>query len=276
MSLSNKIDFMCIIVADHCNPNGDPLNANRPRTNYDGYGEMTPECIKRKIRNRLQDMGENIFVQTEDKRKDDCKSLNERAIENLGKCTDVKTYTEDACKLWYDVRAFGQIFAYKEGKVRGEGVSIQIRGPVSITYAKTIERIDILDVGGTKSTNTVTKEDGKRDSTTFFVKDVIDHGVYVFSGSIYPQLAEKTGFTDEDAEKIKQALMTLFENDASSSRPSGSMAVGTLIWWKHPGKQSTCQPQKLFRSVKITPCEEYPFYTLDFENDYNAEIYDML
>ena len=70
--------------------------------------------------------------------------------------------------------------------------------------------------------------------------------------------------------------MTLFENDASSSRPSGSMAVGNLIWWKHPGKQSICQPQKLFRSVKITPCEEYPFYTLDFENDYNAEIYDML
>ena len=78
------------------------------------------------------------------------------------------------------------------------------------------------------------------------------------------------------AEKIKQALMTLFENDASSSRPSGSMSVGTLIWWKHPGKQSICQPKKLFRSVKITPCEEYPFYTLDFENDYNAEIYDML
>lgn len=274
--LSNKIDFMCIIVADHCNPNGDPLNANHPRTNYDGYGEMTPECIKRKIRNRLQDMGENIFVQMDGRREDDYRSLSDRAIGYLGKCTDVKSYTDEACKLWYDVRAFGQIFAYKDGKNKGEGVSVSIRGPASITYAKTIERIDIINMGGTKSTNTVTKEDGKRDSTTFFVKDVIDHGVYVFYGSIHPKMAEKTGFSDDDAEKLKQALLSLFENDASAARPSGSMAVGHLIWWKHPGKQSICQPQKLFRSVKITPCEKYPFYKLDFENDYNAEIYDML
>ena len=81
-SLQNKIDFTAIITAANANPNGDPLNGNRPRENYDGFGEMSDVCIKRKIRNRLQDMGEKIFVQSDDRCDDGCKSLKDRADSN--------------------------------------------------------------------------------------------------------------------------------------------------------------------------------------------------
>ncbi len=78
-TLQNKIDFEAIIGVNNANPNGDPLNGNMPRTTYDGYGEMSDVCIKRKIRNRLLDMGEKIFVQSDDKKIDDFQSLRERA-----------------------------------------------------------------------------------------------------------------------------------------------------------------------------------------------------
>lgn len=77
--LKGKIDFTAFIAANNANPNGDPLNGNRPRTDLDGYGEMSDVCIKRKIRNRLQDMGQKVFVQSDDRSDDGCKSLKDRA-----------------------------------------------------------------------------------------------------------------------------------------------------------------------------------------------------
>ena len=79
---TNKIDFEVLVMVRNANPNGDPLNGNRPRETYDGYGEISDVCIKRKIRNRLQDMGENIFVQSEDRSLDECRSLADRAKKN--------------------------------------------------------------------------------------------------------------------------------------------------------------------------------------------------
>jgi CRISPR-associated protein Csd2 len=92
-NFSNKIDFMVIITAKNANPNGDPLNGNRPRENYEGFGEISDVCIKRKIRNRLQDMGEEIFVQSDDRCTDGYKSLSERAkkYEPLEKALKEKT-----------------------------------------------------------------------------------------------------------------------------------------------------------------------------------------
>lgn len=105
MCLEHKIDFAVLVTVTNANPNGDPLNGNRPRENYDGYGEISDVCIKRKIRNRLQDMGEKIFVQSDDRKKDEYKSLRDRADHhevlkalNKGKKTDRKAYREAACK----------------------------------------------------------------------------------------------------------------------------------------------------------------------------------
>src|SRR5271157_2257130 len=116
-TLKNKIDFAVIVYVNNANPNGDPLNGNRPRVNYEGYGELSDVCIKRKIRNRLMDSGQYIFVQSDDNRVDDFRSLRSRA-EGMLKNVDMKDdkkYREAACRQWIDVRTFGQVFAYKGG-----------------------------------------------------------------------------------------------------------------------------------------------------------------
>ena len=87
-TLKNKIDFVVLVTADKANVNGDPLDGNRPRTDYDGYGEISDVCIKRKIRNRMQDLGNKIFVQSDDRCDDGCGSLSERAAANLKNIKD--------------------------------------------------------------------------------------------------------------------------------------------------------------------------------------------
>ena len=250
--LQNKIDFTLLITAKNANPNGDPLNGNRPRENYDGLGEISDVCIKRKIRNRLQDMGEKIFVQSDDRCDDGCDSLRSRADGNeamkaisKGKNTDRDEYAKTACAEWFDVRSFGQVFAFK-----GDSVSVGIRGPVSIQQAVSVSPVDIVSMQITKSVNSEGGKEGKA-SDTMGMKHRVEFGLYVINGSINCQLAEKTGFSDDDAEKIKQALLTLFENDTSSARPDGSMEVCRLYWWKHEGKTPKYSSAKVHRQVEV-------------------------
>ncbi|WP_106768727.1 type I-C CRISPR-associated protein Cas7/Csd2 [Paenibacillus faecalis] len=260
-SLDHKIDFAVILSVRSANPNGDPLNGNRPRQNYDGYGEISDVAIKRKIRNRLQDMGEAIFVQSNDRKNDEYNSLRERAEGHaeLGKMMKAKSVSGDefarmACQEWMDVRSFGQVFAFK-GSGSG-GVSVGVRGPVSIHTARSVDPIDISSMQITKSVNS---EPGKdRGSDTMGMKHRVDFGLYVFYGSINTQLAEKTGFTNEDAEKIKQALCTLFENDLSSARPDGSMEVHKVYWWEHNSKLGQYSSAKVHRSLSVTSKTDEP------------------
>lgn len=255
--LQNKIDFTLLISVTHANPNGDPLAGNRPRESWDGYGEISDVCIKRKIRNRLQDMGERIFVQSADRCDDGCISLKARAEANTaltavakGKNTNSSEYAEIACKEWIDVRSFGQLFAFKGGSKESSGVSVGIKGPVTINTGVSIDPINNLSMQITKSVNGAETKDGKA-SDTMGMKHYVDFGVYVVHGSINCQLAEKTGFTEEDAAKIKQALLTLFENDESSARPAGSMEVCGLYWWAHSGKTSKWTPAQVHRAVTV-------------------------
>lgn len=219
--LNNKIDFAVVFSVSHANPNGDPINGNRPRETFDGFGEVSDVCLKRKIRNRVQDMGECIFVQSDERCEDGFKSLSERAggTEELKNVKDKEKYAKEACKKWFDVRSFGQVFAFKT-KEKSGGVSVGVRGPVSIQSAYSVNPIDIEDLQITKSVNSEPGE--KKSSDTMGMKYKVNFGLYVAKGSINCQLAEKTGFTEEDAEKIKEALISLFENDASSARPDGS------------------------------------------------------
>lgn len=248
-TLSNKIDFAVIMTVRKANPNGDPLNGNRPREDFDGYGEISDVCIKRKIRNRLQDMGENVFVQSSDRCDDGAKSLHDRAIskeaiKTAAKEKNAEKYATAACETWIDVRTFGQVFAFK-----GDTVSIGVRGPVSVRTAESVTPIDISTMQITKSVNGETKE--TKASDTMGSKNRVEFGLYVCYGSINPQLAKKTGFSDEDAEKIKTALTTLFENDTSSARPDGSMEVRNVYWWKHNCKSGQYSSAKVHRSLKI-------------------------
>lgn len=268
-SLKNKIDFAVIVSVNNANPNGDPLNGNRPRVNYDGNGELSDVCIKRKIRNRLMETGHAIFVQSDDNRVDDYRSLRSRA-EGVLKVDmkDDKKYRVAACKEWIDVRAFGQVFAYKGGGKKGKaakegseggegkgddaGVSIGIRGPVSIHPAFSVAPVNDR-VSSIQITKSVSGEgDGsKRGSDTMGMKHRVDHGVYVFYGSMNPQLATKTDFSDKDADAIKEALKTLFVNDASSARPEGSMEVHKVYWWKHNCKNGQHSSAKVHRSLEV-------------------------
>ena len=251
--LNHKIDFSVIITATNANPNGDPLNGNRPREAFDGCGEISDVCIKRKIRNRLQDMGEKIFVQSDDRCDDGCDSLHARAGQNAalkaimnGKNTDRDAFAKAACEEWIDVRSFGQVFAFK-----GDPVSVGVRGPVSIQQAVSVSPVDIISMQITKSVNGESGKESKA-SDTMGMKHRVAFGLYVIHGSINCQLAEKTGFSDADAAKIKEALCTLFAHDASSARPEGSMEVGRAL--KIEPKDGVSAPHS-FDDYEITLAE---------------------
>ena len=248
-TLKNKIDFVALISVTRANGNGDPLNGNRPRTDLNGFGEISDVCIKRKIRNRMQDMGQPIFVQSEDRCSDGFGSLSERASSVMKGIKARDEYGKLACETWLDVRSFGQVFAFKDAK----GVSVGVRGPVSIHQATSISAVEIESIQITKSVNGEKKgKDESRASDTMGTKHFVRFGLYELKGSINVQLAEKTGFTEEDAEIVKECLRTLFVNDASSARPDGSMEVVKLFWWEHNCKEGQYSSAKVHRSVKVT------------------------
>ncbi len=247
--LQNKIDFTLLVKVVNANPNGDPLNGNRPRTTYTGQGEISDVCIKRKIRNRLQDMGESVFVQSAERSEDGYSSLSERASGNIKKYESNDDYAKQACEKWLDVRAFGQVFAFKS-KDKKENVSVGVRGPVSIHQAVSCSPVDINSMQITKSVNGEPSE-GKS-SDTMGTKHFVEFGLYRVKGSINVQLAEKTGFSEEDAEKIKEALRTLFVNDASAARPDGSMEAFSGYWVKHNSKSGQYSAAKVHDSLKIS------------------------
>lgn len=257
-ALQNKIDFAIIFRVKHANPNGDPLNGNRPRTDYEGLGEITDVCLKRKLRDRLQEVGNCIYVQSDEKKTDGMPSLRARAeSKEFGLGPDAFAFKKNdknvnlkkdetakkACEKWFDVRAFGQVFAFGK-QDDADGVSIPLRGPVSIQSAFSREPVSVTSTQITKSVSG--EGDGsKRGSDTMGMKHRVDHGIYVSYGSINPQLAERTGFSKEDADILKQMLPKLFENDASSARPEGSMEMLKVIWWQHDSKAGKCSSAKV-------------------------------
>lgn len=249
-TLKNKIDFVALVSVTRANGNGDPLNGNRPRTDLNGFGEISDVCIKRKIRNRMQDLGNAIFVQSEDRCTDGYGSLSERAAAVMKGVKDRDVYAKQACENWLDVRSFGQVFAFTSKDAKG--VSVGVRGPVSIHQASSISSVEIESIQITKSVSGEKKEKSdSRSSDTMGMKHFVRFGLYEIKGSINVQLAEKTGFNEEDAETIKECLRTLFVNDASSARPEGSMEVVKLYWWKHNCKDGQYSSAKVHRSVKV-------------------------
>lgn len=196
------------------NINGDPLNGNRPREDYDGYGIFSDVAIKRKIRNRLQNMGEYIFVQTD-------------GMEN-----DMKFYPT----------------------LKENYHNLKERAASDSQLAAEIKKGKDADAG----------KSGKA-SDTMGTKHYVNFGLYVIRGSINCQLAEKTGFTEDDAEKIKKALCTLFENDTSSARPDGTCEVCRVYWWKHNEKTPKETSAMIQRSLKITAKVEEPRSFADYE-----------
>ena len=217
--------------------------------------------------------GQSVFVQSDDRKIDEAKSLRARAEAALGNKLGSDKTVELACSEWIDVRAFGQLFALskKKGKKKEDGsdgeddasISIGIRGPVTVQSAFSLVPIDITSTQITKSVNGEDTKDGKRSSDTMGMKHRVDQGIYVFYGSMNPQLAEKTKFSEEDAQAIKEILPKLFENDESSARPAGSMEVLKVLWWKHNCKSGQYSSAKVHGSLKVLPNGEYELAKLD-------------
>lgn len=273
--LQHKIDFALIFSATKANPNGDPLNGNRPRVDYAGFGEVTDVCLKRKMRDRLCERrqgldeqaraGQEIFVQSDEQSVDNAKNLRERA-EAVLTADDVKRrngVVEKACATWFDVRAFGQVFAFKGKKGKksksndgegaseadSDGVSIPVRGPFTIQSAFSLEKVDVETTQISKSTSL--EGDGmNRQPDQLGFKYRVNHAIYATYGSIRPQLAERTKFTEDDADVIKKILPKLFENDESSARPAGSMRVLKVIWWKHNSKAGQYSSARVHDSLR--------------------------
>lgn len=297
-AILGRIDFMAVITATNCNPNGDPDNGNEPRrSTLTDTGFISDVCIKRKIRNRLQAMGEEIFVVSDgNNTQDEYNSLADRCFaafpeikeknsdkDKKGKKDKDNKDEKEAelysavCKKWIDVRTFGQLFAFK-----GVSSNIGVRGPVSIQIAESIDPVYVENMTITKSTNG--SPDSGKASDTIGTKSYIPFGMYVIKGSISTQLATQTGFSRTDAEKLKKAIMTLFEGDESAARPAGSMEVCKFIWWDSKDKAPEINPAKVFRSVDIKKNDDvdipmkYSDYTItvnQIENHVAPEVYDL-
>ena len=270
--LDKKIDFVMFFTVNNANPNGDPLMGNMPRTDYDGFGEVSDVCIKRKIRNRMQDLEHDIFVQSQDRAIDEHKSLETRFNEVFPAKKKIADdiVAKDSCERWLDVRSFGQVMTFQKR-------SLGIRGPVSISLAKSLSPVDVITMQITRSTNAMKSEVGKRSSDTMGSKHFVDFGVYKLSGSINCYFAEKTGFTNTDASIIKESLRTLFVNDMSSARPEGSMEVKKLYWFEHNSKLGIASSAKIHNLIQakvkedIKKVKSYDDYEISIDNErYNS------
>ena len=270
--INKKVDFIALVEVSNANPNGDPLAGNMPRTDANGYGLISDVAIKRKIRNRMQDMGYPIFVQSRDRIEDDFKSLQKRFENEFKKSDSDADIEKGSNEKWLDVRSFGQVITFLNK-------SIGIRGPISISIAKSLLPITSTSMQITRSTNGMeAKNDSGRSSDTMGTKHFVDHAVYVIYGSVNAYFAEKTGFSDEDLAVVKECLLTLFENDASSARPEGSMAIRDVFWFTHGSKLGTVSSAKIRDllqwqepQVEVNRLASYSDYHIQLDQEKVAE-----
>lgn len=248
--INNKVDFLMTIEVKNANPNGDPLTSNMPRIDSLGYGIISDVCIKRKIRNRMQDQfkendlgeGYDIFVKANDRIDDDFKSLEKRYKAYFDKEKDNEIIEKSMNEKWIDVRSFGQVVTFNKK-------SIGIRGPVSISISKSLDPVITETMQIVRSTNGQDAGE-KRSSDTMGSKNFIDYGVYLVQGSVNSFYSERTGFDEKDLEVLKEALRTLFINDVSSARPDGSMEVKEIYWFTHSNKLGNVSSAKIKQLVK--------------------------
>ena len=220
----------------------------------------------------MQDLEYDIFVQSQDRAIDEHKSLEARFNEVFPAKKKIPddTVAKDSCERWLDVRSFGQVMTFQKR-------SLGIRGPVSISLAKSLSPVDVITMQITRSTNGMESEVGKKSRDTMGSKHFVDFGVYKLTGSINCYFAEKTGFTNTDASIIKETLRTLFVNDMSSARPEGSMEVKKLYWLEHNNKLGVASSAKIHNLIQVKVKEDikkvksYDDYEISIDNErYNS------
>ena len=260
----NKIDFILLFDAADANPNGDPDAGNLPRIDPETcHGLVTDVCLKRKIRNYVQltkagASGYDIYV----KEKAVLNKLHEQAYnakEQKKSTTENPKAKAWMCEHFYDVRTFGAVMT------TGEFNCGQVRGPVQISFSRSINEITQLEHTVTRCA--VTNQEKEDKERTMGRKYTIPYGLYMAKGVVNPYLAEQTGFGEEDLKLLIEALTHMFDFDASAARPAGSMTVRKLILFKHDSMLGNAPAHKLYDSVKVTkkPGIEFPRSIDDYD-----------
>ena len=247
--LKNRIDFVYIFDVQDGNPNGDPDAGNLPRVDAEtGMGLVTDVCLKRKVRNYVQVAkncaeGYDIFI----KEKAVLNTLIDAAHDEEG-VKSAKDKTEAArdvmCKKYYDIRTFGAVMS--TGKNAG-----QVRGPIQFTFARSVDSIATMEHSITRMAVATEKEAEKQGggNRTMGRKATIPYGLYVCHGFVSANLANQTGFTEEDLALFWEALKNMFDVDRSAAR--GLMSAQKLIVFRHNSALGNAPANKLFDRVKI-------------------------
>lgn len=247
--LKNRIDFVYIFDVQDGNPNGDPDAGNLPRVDAEtGMGLVTDVCLKRKVRNYVQVTkecvdGYDIFI----KEKAVLNTLIDAAHEEdtVKNASDKTSAARDVmCKKYFDIRTFGAVMS--TGKNAG-----QVRGPIQFTFARSVDPIAAMEHSITRMAVATEKEAEKQggDNRTMGRKATVPYGLYVCHGFISANLAQQTGFSEEDLALFWDALKNMFDIDRSAAR--GLMSAQKLIVFKHESVLGNAPANKLFDLVKI-------------------------
>lgn len=257
--IKNRYDFVILFDVENGNPNGDPDAGNMPRVDPEtGYGLVTDVCLKRKIRNYVETLKEDapgyrIYIK-------DGTPLNRsdnEAIAALGIKEDLKAAKKSdpgidrklqqyMCETYFDIRTFGAVMTTF---VKGALNCGQVRGPVQLTFARSIDPVVPQEVTITRVAIT-TEADAENKGTEMGRKHIIPYALYRAEGYVSANLARKTtGFSEEDLQLLWQAILNMFENDHSAAR--GKMAVRELIVFKHASELGNAPAYKLFDAVQV-------------------------
>ena len=280
--IKNRHEFVILFDIENGNPNGDPDAGNMPRIDPEtGYGLITDVCLKRKIRNYVETVkedepGYSIYIKEDvplnrsDNKAFEYLGVNEKTVKELKKKdpdADLKI-RDFMCRNFYDIRTFGAVMTTF---VKASLNCGQVRGPVQLGFARSIDPIVSQEVTITRVAIT-TEKDAENKSTEMGRKNIVPYALYRVEGYISANLARKvTGFSEDDLELLWEAIINMFENDHSAAR--GKMAVRELIVFKHSKELGDCPAYKLFDSVEVKRKEEvvyprkYKDYTINICED---------
>jgi CRISPR-associated protein Csd2 len=288
--IKNRYDFALIFDVQDGNPNGDPDAGNLPRVDAEtGCGLVTDVCLKRKVRNfamltKASVPGYDIFVKEKgvlnraiagayatlgidlEKAPADEKDGKKRNDKGTGQGKEVEKARDQMCKDFYDIRTFGAVMS--TGANAG-----QVRGPVQMTFGRSVDRIVSLEHSITRMAVATEEEAEKQsgDNRTMGRKNTVPYGLYVAHGFVSAHLAAQTKFSEEDLSLLWDALVNLFEHDRSAAR--GLMATRKLIVFKHAAALGNAPAHKLFERVSIKrndeskPTRAFSDYTVTVNKD---------
>ena len=261
--IKNRYDFVILFDVENGNPNGNPDAGNMPRIDPEtGYGLVTDVCLKRKIRNYVEDLkeeapGYRIYV----KEGVPLNRSDAEALTAVGVSGDLKAakkadpgidkkLRDFMCSNFYDIRTFGAVMTTF---VKGALNCGQVRGPVQLNFARSIDPIVPQEVTITRVAIT-TEADAEKKGTEMGRKHIVPYALYRAEGYVSANLARKTtGFSEDDLQLLWQAILNMFENDHSAAR--GKMAVRELIVFKHDSELGCAPAYKLFEKVQVQRVE---------------------